>query len=240
MPWGCFNAIARRVRMVSWLLGGTALNPYPISGKVTPHHAMRKASEKPITVPSASSEAGTSNEVRVDAAILDQLFSAAYEELRRLAAAVRRSDPGATLNPTSLVNEAWVKLSASQGLAFTSHLHFKRVAARAMRQVLIESARRRHASKRGNDVRLVTFTESLDEGIDTSRELLALDDALDALARISPRQAQMVEGRFFGGFEIPEIAEILGVSEATVQRDWRASKAWLARELRRERHADRG
>jgi RNA polymerase sigma factor (TIGR02999 family) len=137
-----------------------------------------------------------------------------------------------------LVNEAWMKLSASPGLAFASPLHFKRVAARAMRQVLIESARRRQASKRGGDVCQVTFTESIDGALTLGEELLALDEALDGLARISPRQAQMVESRFFGGLEIPEIAELLGVSEATVHRDWRASRAWLARELRRGRPLD--
>jgi RNA polymerase sigma factor (TIGR02999 family) len=166
---------------------------------------------------------------------LDTLFSAAYEELRRLASAVRRSDASATISPTGLVNEAWMKLAKSPNVAFTSRLHFKRVAGRAMRQVLVEAARRRHASKRGADASLVTFTESLGGATTWGRELVALDDALNALARLSPRQAQMVESRFFGGLEIPEIAALLGVSEATVLRDWRASKAWLARELRRDR-----
>jgi RNA polymerase sigma factor (TIGR02999 family) len=166
---------------------------------------------------------------------LDALFSAAYEELRRLASAVRRSDPAATISPTGLVNEAWMKLVKSPDVAFTSSLHFKRIAARAMRQILIEAARRRQASKRGGAVCLVTFTESLAGATAWGQEILALDDALNALARLSPRQAQMVESRFFGGFEIAEIAEDLGVSEATVLRDWRASKAWLARELRRDR-----
>ena len=175
----------------------------------------------------------------VDRQTLDTLFSVAYEELRRLASAVRRSHPASTVNPTSLVNEAWVKLARSPGLEFESHLHFKRVAARAMRQVLVESARRRHASKRGGDANLVTFTESLGGTATWGHELLALNDALDSLAKLSPRQAQMVESRFFGGLEIPEIAELLGISETTVLRDWRASKAWLARELRRDRPSNR-
>ena len=166
---------------------------------------------------------------------VDTLFSVAYEELRRLASAVRRSDPAATVNPTSLVNDAWVKLSKSPGLIFESHLHFKRVAARAMRQVLVESARRRYASKRGAPAQFVTFTESIDSATNDGQDVLALNDALDLLARVSPRQAQMVESRFFGGLDIPEIAALLGISEATVLRDWRASKAWLARELKRER-----
>jgi RNA polymerase sigma factor (TIGR02999 family) len=164
---------------------------------------------------------------------LDELFSATYEELRRLAASVRRDDPSVTLTPTVLVNEAWLKLAGSPELGGVSRLHFKRIAARAMRQVLIEAARRRNAEKRGSGVALVTFDESLQVGPSTGDDLLALDEALEALARIEPRQAQMVESRFFGGLDIPEIAELLGVSEATILRDWRAARAWLARELRR-------
>jgi RNA polymerase sigma factor (TIGR02999 family) len=164
---------------------------------------------------------------------LDQVFSLAYEELRRLAASVRRDDPAATLTPTDLVNEAWLKLRNSPRLAQTSRLHFKRVAARAMRQVLIEAARRRKAGKRGGGVAMVTFDEAIDGAADSAEDLLALDDALEELARLHPRQATLVESRFFGGLEMIEIAELLQVSEATVLRDWRAARAWLARELRK-------
>lgn len=164
---------------------------------------------------------------------LDQVFSLAYEELRRLAASVRRDDPAATLTPTDLVNEAWLKLRNSPDLAKTSRLHFKRVAARAMRQVLIEAARRRKAGKRGAGATMVTFDESIDGAAGNAEDLLALNDALEDLARLQPRQATLVESRFFGGLEMIEIAELLEVSEATVLRDWRAAKAWLARELRR-------
>ncbi|MGH7680471.1 MAG: ECF-type sigma factor [Candidatus Eiseniibacteriota bacterium] len=167
---------------------------------------------------------------------LDAIFSAAYEELRRLAASVRQGDPKATLSPTGLVNEAWLKLAANPAVARTSMLHFKRIAARAMRQVLIEASRRRFAKKRGGrDMVFVTFDESLGNGAAWSEDLLGLDAALEDLAKLHPRQAMMVEGRFFGGLEIPEIAEWLGVSEATVLRDWRAAKAWLSHELRRPR-----
>jgi RNA polymerase sigma-70 factor, ECF subfamily len=163
---------------------------------------------------------------------LDYLFSVAYEELRRLASAVRRADPSATLNPTALVNEAWLKLAVSPRLAATSRLHFKRIAARAMRQVLVEAARRRNADKRGGGgTSIVTFDEA-HTTMTCGRELLGLDTALDELARIQPRQAMMVESRFFGGLEIAEIAELLEVSEATTLRDWRAAKAWLAHTLR--------
>jgi RNA polymerase sigma factor (TIGR02999 family) len=159
---------------------------------------------------------------------LDELFAVTYEELRRLAATVRRGDPSATLNPTALVNEAWLKLSGSH-VASSSRLHFKRIAARAMRQILVEAARRRQAGKRSGGQN-ITFDESLH--LMEERELLGLDVALTELAAIQPRQALMVESRFFGGLEVGEVAVLLDVSEATILRDWRAAKAWLARELR--------
>jgi RNA polymerase sigma factor (TIGR02999 family) len=164
---------------------------------------------------------------------LDRLFSAAYEELHRLAAIIKRRDPGATLNPTALVNEAWLKLAGSPEVAASSHLHFKRIAARAMRQILVEAARRRHADKRGGeDAAFVTFDESLAPASTCSKDLIALDAALDELARVHPRQAMMVESRFFGGLDMNETAALLGVSEATLLRDWRAARAWLGQAIR--------
>jgi len=167
---------------------------------------------------------------------LDQVFSAAYEELRRLASSVRRGDPCATLNPTALVNEVWIKLAKSPRVASTSRLHFKRIAARAMRQLLVEAARRRNSTKRGGgqDV-TVTFDPELQPGPASDADVLELNRALDALAEMNPRQALMVESRFFGGLDIPETAQLLNVSEATVLRDWRVAKAWLAHELRQKR-----
>jgi RNA polymerase sigma factor (TIGR02999 family) len=164
---------------------------------------------------------------------LDLQFSHAYDELRRLASAVKRSDPRATLTPTTLVNEAWVKLAKSPQFVATSKLHFKRIAARAMRQVLIEAARRRHADKRGHDAVFVTFDTAADVAAagSTGDDLLALDRALTELGRLNPRQAALVEGRFFGGLDVTELSSLLDVSEATVLRDWRAARAWLATEL---------
>jgi RNA polymerase sigma factor (TIGR02999 family) len=165
---------------------------------------------------------------------LDQLFSLTYEELRRLAASVKRGDPSNTLSPTALVNEAWLKLAKSPGIAAESPLHFKRIAARAMRQLLIEAARRRNAHKRGGDGEaiFVTFDDSLDGAATCEKDLLALDAALTELASFEPRQAVIVESRFFGGLEVSEISTLLGVSEATILRDWRAAKAWLGQALR--------
>jgi RNA polymerase sigma factor (TIGR02999 family) len=177
-------------------------------------------------------------ETEVERQALDHLFSVTYEELRRLASSVRRNDPGATLSPTTLVNEAWVKLAASPNFVSTSQLHFKRIAARAMRQVLVEAARRRNAGKRGGgeSFNLITFDESQEvPATSSARELLALDAALDELARLQPRQATMIESRFFGGLDVTETAALLDVSEATILRDWRAAKAWLANEQRQER-----
>ncbi len=164
---------------------------------------------------------------------LDQLFSLAYEALRRLASSVKRGDPSNTLSPTALVNEAWLKLANSPDVASTSPLHFKRIAARAMRQLLVEAARRRNAHKRGGEAIFVSFDDSLDGAPMLEENLVALDTALTELSRLEPRQALVVENRFFGGLEVSEISSLIGVSEATILRDWRAAKAWLGQALRR-------
>jgi len=160
------------------------------------------------------------------------MYSLAYEELRRLAGATLRRESNASISPTTLVHEAWLKLQASEQIQVESLLHFKRIAARAMRQVLVEAARRRNATKRGNGMMLVTFDEALGDGCSTDEQFLALDAALSDLARLYPRQAEMIETRYFAGLTVPETAEVLGISEATVNRDWRVARAWLAVELR--------
>lgn len=171
-----------------------------------------------------------------DRQIVDHLFSVTYEELRRLAFAVRRDDPSATLTPTALLHEAWLKLAGSRGFTGMSRLHFKQIAARAMRQLLVEAARRRNAEKRGGgQIVFVAFDDSLNQPIACEDDIVILDAALNELAKLNPRQALVIESRFFGGLEVPETAEILGVSEATVHRDWRVAKAWLSRELKRTR-----
>ncbi|HLW77627.1 MAG TPA: ECF-type sigma factor [Bryobacteraceae bacterium] len=191
---------------------------------------MRKRGAKAVPTPL---ELGLPETAGLDRDQLNHLFSVTYEELRRLAAAVRQGDPAATLNPTALVHEAWVKLASSPAFVATSRLHFKRIAARAMRQLLVEAARRRSAGKRGGDrSALVAFDESLDQAASSNDDVLRLDAALDQLADLNPRHALMVESRFFGGLEVAETAELLQVSEATVLRDWRAARAWLAHEIR--------
>ena len=168
---------------------------------------------------------------------MNEMFSVAYEELRRLATRVKRNDSNATFTPTALVNEAWLKLAKSPRFSTTSPLHFKRIAARAMRQVLVEAARRRGASKRGGGGG-VTFAVMGDPAAETAlgrEELLALEDALRELERLEPRQALLVESRFYGGLDVTETATLLDVSEATVHREWKVAKAWLNHRLREAR-----
>ena len=173
--------------------------------------------------------AGSAEERRT----LDHVFSLVYEELRRLASFVRRREPNITLNSTALVHEAWMKLKDSPHLGATSLPHFKAIAARAMRQVLVDEARRRNSQKRGSNVILVALDESADQAsVACDAELLALEAALEQLAEMNARQAQMVECRFFAGLNVAETAEALGVSESAIERDWRAAKAWLASTLR--------
>jgi RNA polymerase sigma factor (TIGR02999 family) len=165
----------------------------------------------------------------VDRDGLDLLFAAAYDELRRLAAQVRTDHPGATLEPTALVHEAWVKLARHPDFEVASPLHFRRIVGRAMRQVLVEAARARTAAKRGGpDTVLVTFDESVEATGASADRVVALDDALHRLAQRDPRQAAVVEARYFAGMEVADVAAALEISEATVLRDWRAARAWLA------------
>ena len=165
---------------------------------------------------------------------LDHLFSVTYEELRRLASSVRQGDPSATLNPTALVNEAWLKLSSATELSPVDHLHFRRIVAQAMRFILVDASRRRLSQIRGGDDVAVTFDEALYYGCSfrLGPELLELNAALDLLATFAPRQAELIEARFFGGMTAEEMVQVFGVSESTVVRELRMAKAWLARELR--------
>lgn len=167
---------------------------------------------------------------------LDQVFSAAYEELRRLAGVLARHERSQTLNPTALVHEAWIKLSRSPQVAAHAPVHFRRIAARAMRQVLVDAARRRLAAKRGGeDVVFVTFDDASESAAASAGDLVVMDGALERLALLDRRQAQVVECRFFAGLDSAETAEALGISLATVDRDWRAARAWLAAEVARDR-----
>ena len=169
-----------------------------------------------------------------DAAALDQLVPMVYQKLRRLARHYMAGQrPGHTLQATALVNEAYMRLIDCEQVNWKDRAHFFAISARMMRRVLVEFARARQYQKRGAGARKT----SLDEGVIASpqrgQDLVALDDALQALAAEYPRQAQVVELRFFGGLNVEETAEVLHVSAITVMRDWQLAKVWLARELKK-------
>lgn len=171
----------------------------------------------------------------------DALVPLVYEELHGLAHAQRGRWRGdATLNTTALLHEAYTKLAAAGAPPWESHAHFLSVAARAMRQVLLDYARGKQARKRGGDQIRVTLDEEriadlgLDADLTTSVALVALEEALARLEAHDSRQGRVVECRFFGGMTIRETAEALGVSTATVERDWAMAKAWLYREVERD------
>jgi RNA polymerase sigma factor (TIGR02999 family) len=154
-----------------------------------------------------------------------------YEELKTLAHRVRGAQAGDTLHTTALVHEAYIKLSSSGTISVHSREHFYALAVRAMRQILVDAARRHVAQKRGSGVQLVSLDESLRAEPLRPGQLLALDEALTRLAAAEPRLAQVVEQRVFAGLTADETAAVLGVSRPTIDRDWRAARAWLAVEL---------
>lgn len=159
---------------------------------------------------------------------VDDVFSLVYEELRRVAASIRKNEMHSTLSATALVHEAWLRMKDSPQVASTTPLHFKRIAARVIRQVLIEAARERNAQKRGGaEARRVTLDESLQAAEISMVELLQIDESLRLLEEVDARQAQLAELKIFSELSNPEIATAMGISLATVERDWRAAKAWL-------------
>lgn len=169
-----------------------------------------------------------------DPEAVDRLFELAYGDLLQRARRLRHGRASPTLNTTALVHEAYMKLRPGRGLDIADRAHFSYVIVRAMRQVLVDQARRKEAEKRGGGAVFLTLQE--DDGPVPMRpaQLLALDEALDRLAAFDERRARVVECRFFCGFSVPETADTLGVSEPTVKRDWRVARAWLAQELSEE------
>jgi RNA polymerase sigma-70 factor, ECF subfamily len=166
---------------------------------------------------------------------LEQLTPFVYEELRRLARRyMRRERPGHSLQTTALVNEAWMRLVDYKRMQWQDRAHFFAVSAQLMRRILVEHARR-HNLKRGGGLQQVPLDEAEAVVIsgDRATDIVALDDAMNALARFDPRKVQVVEMRFFGGLSVEETAEVLKVSPVTVMRDWSTAKAWLHRELTR-------
>jgi RNA polymerase sigma-70 factor, ECF subfamily len=167
-----------------------------------------------------------------DETALDKLIPIVHEELRRLAHYyMRRERPDHILQTSALINEAYIRLVDHKGMRWQNRAHFYAVAAQAMRRVLIDNARSRNYTKRGGGVNFVPLDEAADLAQKTVAELIALDDALTALASLDSRKSKIVEMRYFGGMSVEETSEALGISSVTVMRDWATAKAWLLREI---------
>ena len=169
-----------------------------------------------------------------DAAAMDQLVPVVYQKLRRLARHYMAGQrPGHTLQATALVNEAYMRLIDCEQVNWKDRAHFFAISAQMMRRVLVEFARSRQYQKRGGGARKTSLDVEVIASPQRGQDLVALDEALQALAADYPRQAQVVELRFFGGLSAEETAEVLQVSAVTVMRDWQLAKVWLARELKK-------
>ncbi len=166
---------------------------------------------------------------------LERLIPLVYDELHRIARKhLGHEAIGNSLQPTALVNEAYLRLVAAQNVAWQDRAHFLAISARIMRRILVDHARSRRYQKRGGDAVNVTFDEGLVVSNESTPDLVALDDALAALAAFDERKSRVIELRFFGGLSVEETASVLEVSPDTVMRDWRLAKAWLRREMSRE------
>jgi RNA polymerase sigma factor (TIGR02999 family) len=163
---------------------------------------------------------------------LEQLTPRVYDELRRIAGHFMQDErPGRTIQTTALVHEAYLKLIDVTNVDWQHRAHFFAISAQIMRRILLDRARRRVAAKRGGVAPRVNLDEVPDIGSGRARELIVLDDALNALSKVDPRKARVIELRFFAGLSVEETAEVLKVSSDTVKRDWRLARAWLLAEL---------
>jgi RNA polymerase sigma factor (TIGR02999 family) len=168
-----------------------------------------------------------------DEGALERLVPLVHQELRQIARRCMAGErAGHSLQATALVNEAYLRLVDAQHVNWQDRTHFLAMSARLMRRVLVDHARSRGYQKRGGDAVRVTFDEGLEVGDEPPRDLVALDDALHALAKFDGRKSRVIELRFFGGLSVEETASVLEVSPDTVLRDWRLAKAWLLREMR--------
>lgn len=170
-----------------------------------------------------------------DPQALEEFLPKVYGELHRLAEGYFRSESsGHTLQATALVNEAYLRLVDQKHVKWQNRAHFFGVAAQMMRRILVDHARRRRAGKRGGEAQHLPLDEARDAGVSPDLNLLFLDRALTELAAFDPEQSRIVELRFFAGLKVPEVAEVLSVSPATVKREWSAARAWLFRRLNQE------
>jgi RNA polymerase sigma factor (TIGR02999 family) len=167
-------------------------------------------------------------------AAMEELAPLVYGELRRMAQRyLRRESPGNTLQPTALVHEAYLRLVDVDNMRWEDRAHFFAVSAQMMRRILVDAARARGCGKRGGGAEHLNLNESIDGMPERGDALVALDEALDALAKFDPRKAKVVEMRFFAGLSAEETAAVLKISEPSVLRDWKLARAWLMRELSR-------
>lgn len=169
-----------------------------------------------------------------DRGAIDQLMPLVYDELRAIAAnRLQHERRDHTLQPTALVNEAFLRLADQTRVNWQGKAHFCAVAARMMRRILVDHARRKHAAKRESGGQHISLQETLLPAVsDSPLDMVEVDDLMEQLSRLSPRQAQVFELRCFGGLEVRETAAVLDVSEATVKNDWRFARAWLASQLK--------
>ena len=168
-----------------------------------------------------------------DESALARLIPIVHDELHRIARACMAGEKGAhTLQATALVNEAYLRLIETQGMNWQNRAHFLSMAARLMRRILVDFARSKQYLKRGGGAVNVSLDPDLALSVQPDRDLVALDDALEALAKVDERKSRVIEMRFFGGLSVKETAEALHVSPETVMRDWKLAKAWLLRQLR--------
>jgi RNA polymerase sigma factor (TIGR02999 family) len=159
---------------------------------------------------------------------VDILLPVIYDELRKLAANyLRRERPDHTLQPTALVHEAYLRLVDQTRVNWQNRAHFFGVAAQIMRRLLVDHARRPNAEKRGQNFQKISLDENVDRAVERSTRMIALDDALKALAELDEQKARVVELRYFGGLSIEETARVMGVTPTTIKRHWRFAKAWL-------------
>ncbi|MGH9722218.1 MAG: sigma-70 family RNA polymerase sigma factor [Bryobacteraceae bacterium] len=164
-----------------------------------------------------------------------------YDELRRLAAHYLRGErPGHTLQPTALVHEAYLRMIGQQTIDWRNRAHLLGVCASMMRRVLVDHARGNVAAKRGGGRQKVMLEQAELIGVERPMDLEALDEALTRLSQLDERQARVVELRYFGGLDVDEAAEVLGVSAPTIKRDWNSARAWLYREITKGAHGDGG
>ena len=201
-----------------------------------PHQDEKGGDESAVRCEAVSEPPGRVTELLLawgagDEVALERLVPVVYAELHRMAQRHLRREQRHSLQATALVNELYVRLVDAQAVQWHDRAHFFAISARLMRRILVDAARRRHVRKRGGGANAVTLDEAVVVAPGRGRDLIALDDALEALAVFDQRKARVVEMRFFAGLSVPEIAAVLEVSDDTVTRDWNFAKTWLLREL---------